>query len=159
MNALNTGLVDPAVQGLTGDSNSVAQLADLLSITVNNQDVSDGTFTETAVEVRVLPGLTGGLGSACGRQRQRAQINLARASVGPNVVPGDVGGVDTTPPPTTETPETPAPSRRGTSLGWRRPAWGSPLSSPPSSHCWQRVPIWCGRATVAITRPWPGRTR
>jgi hypothetical protein len=101
VNALNTGLVDPAVQGLTGDSNSVAQLADILSIRVNNQDVSDGTFTETAVEVRVLPGLTGGRGMALrAATGGAAQINLARASVGPNVVPGDVSGGGTTPPPT-----------------------------------------------------------
>ncbi|MEO7720333.1 MAG: choice-of-anchor G family protein [Pseudolysinimonas sp.] len=103
VNALNTGLVNPAVQGLTGDTNSVANLADVLSIKVNNQDVSDGTFTETAAEVRVLPGATtGGV----------AQINLARASVGPNVVPGEVGGVDTTPPPTDGNPGNP-----GTTLG------------------------------------------
>jgi hypothetical protein len=108
-NALNTGLVDPAVQGLTGDSDSVAMLADVLSIRVNNQDVSDGTFTETAVEVRVLPGLTGGLGTALrAASGSAAQINLARASVGPNVVPGDVGGVDTTPPPTDGNPGTTA---------------------------------------------------
>jgi len=100
VNALNTGLVDPAVQGLTGDSDSVnALLTDVLSIRVNNQEVSDGTFTETAVEVRVLPGLTGGLGTALrAATGSAAQINLARASVGPNVVPGDVGGVDTYPP-------------------------------------------------------------
>jgi hypothetical protein len=109
VNALNTGLVNPAVQGLTGDSNSVAQLADVLSIKVNNQDVSNGTFTETAVEVRVLPGLTGGLGMALrAAGGSVAQINLARASVGPNVVPGDVGGVDTTPPPTDGNPGTTA---------------------------------------------------
>ena len=110
VNALNTGLVDPAVQGLTGQSNSVAQLADVLSIKVNNQDVSNGTFTETAVEVRVLPGLTGGLGTAlrAATGGSVAQINLARASVGPNVVPGEVGGVDTTPPPTDGNPGTTA---------------------------------------------------
>src|SRR6185312_15978231 len=110
VNALNTGLVDPAVQGLTGGSNSVAQLADVLSIKVNNQDVSNGTFTETAVEVRVLPGLTGGLGTAlrAATGGSVAQINLARASVGPNVVPGEVGGVDTTPPPTDGNPGTTA---------------------------------------------------
>ena len=71
VNALNTGLVDPAVQGLTGGSDSVAQLSDVLSIKVNNQDVSNGTFTETAVEVRVLPGLTGGLGMALRGSWQR----------------------------------------------------------------------------------------
>jgi hypothetical protein len=100
VNALNTGLVNPAVQALTGDSNSVAQLADVLSVKVNNQDISNGTFTETAVEVRVLPGLTGGLGSSLRAVTggSVAQINLARASVGPNVIPGEVGGVDTNPP-------------------------------------------------------------
>jgi hypothetical protein len=108
VNALNIGLVDPAVQGLTGDSDSVASLADVLSIRVNNKDVNDGTFTETAVEIRVLPGLTGGLGTALRAGSSVAQINLARASVGPNVVPGDVGGVDTTPPPTDGNPGTTA---------------------------------------------------
>jgi len=108
VNALDAGLVDPAVHGLTGGSNSVAQLADVLSIKVNNQDVSNGTFTETAVEVRVLPGLTGGLGMGLRAARgSAAQINLARASVGPNVVPGDVGGVETTPPPTDGNPGNP----------------------------------------------------
>lgn len=109
VNALNTGLVDPAVQGLTGDSNSVAQLADVLSIKVNNQDVSKGTFTETAVEVRVLPGLTGGLGTAlpAAGSGSVAQINLARASVGPNVVSGEVGD-STTPPPSDGNPGTTA---------------------------------------------------
>jgi len=109
VNALNTGLVNPAVQGLTGDSTSVAQLADVLSIKVNNQDVSNGTFTETAVEVRVLPGLTGGLGTAlpAAGSGSVAQINLARASVGPNVVPGEVGD-STTPPPTGGNPGTTA---------------------------------------------------
>jgi hypothetical protein len=109
VNALNIGLVDPAVQGLTGDSNSVALLADLLSIRVNNQEVNDGTFTETAVEVRVLPGLAGALGTTLrATDGGAAQINLARASVGPNVVPGEVGGVDTTPPPTDGNPGTTA---------------------------------------------------
>jgi len=110
VNALNTGLIDPAVQGLTGGSHSVAQLADVLSIKVNNQDVSNGTFTETAVEVRVLPGLTGGLGMALRTATggSVAQINLARASVGPNVVPGEVGGVETTAPPTGGNPGTTA---------------------------------------------------
>ena len=108
VNALDTGLVNPAVQGLTGGSNSVAKLADVLSIKVNNQDVSNGTFTETAVEVRVLPGLTGGLGMGLrAASGSAAQINLARASVGPNVVPGEVGGVETTPPPTDGNPGNP----------------------------------------------------
>jgi len=109
VNALNTGLVDPAVQGLTGDSNSVAKLADVLSVRVNNKDISNGTFTETAVEVRVIPGLTGGLGAAPqAAAGGAAQINLARASVGPNVVSGEVGGVETTPPPNSGNPGTTA---------------------------------------------------
>ena len=109
VNALNVGLVDPAVQGLTGDSDSVGMLADVLSIKVNNQDVSDGTFTETAVEIRVLPGLTGGLGTTLrAADGSAAQVNLARASVGPNVVPGEVGGVDTNNPPTDGNPGTTA---------------------------------------------------
>ncbi len=109
VNALNVGLVNPAVQGLTGDSDSVGMLADVLSIKVNNQDVSDGTFTETAVEIRVLPGLTGGLGTTLrAGDGSAAQVNLARASVGPNVIPGEVGGVDTNNPPTDGNPGTTA---------------------------------------------------
>jgi hypothetical protein len=112
VNALNTGLVNPAVQGLTGGANSVADLSDVLSITVNNQDVSDGTFTETALQVTVLPGASGILGGG-GTSRMAsgaaAQINLARASVGPNVT-GTVGGVDTTPPGTDGNPVTTAAS-------------------------------------------------
>ena len=98
--ALDTNLVNPAVQGLTGDGDSVAALSDVLSATVNNQNISDGTFTETALIVRVLPGaggLLGGGAAATAASGAAAQINLARASVGPNVT-GTVGGVDTTPP-------------------------------------------------------------
>ncbi|MEP6843402.1 MAG: choice-of-anchor G family protein, partial [Pseudolysinimonas sp.] len=101
VNALNTGLVNPAVKGLTGDADSVGLLSNLLSITVNNQEISDGTFTETAVRVKVLPGagsLLGGKGAAAQAANGAvAQIDLARASVGPNVT-GTVGGVDTYPP-------------------------------------------------------------
>ena len=101
VNALNTGLVDPAVQGLTGGPDSVGlALSDVVSVTANNQDVTDGTFTETALQVKVLPGASGVLGgSAVGGSGPAAQINLARASVGPNVT-GTVGGVDTYPPTT-----------------------------------------------------------
>jgi hypothetical protein len=98
--ALDTNLVDPAVKGLTGDGDSVAALSDVLSATVNNQDISDGTFTETALIVRVLPGAGGLLGggmAATAASGAVAQVNLARASVGPNVT-GTVGGVDTNPP-------------------------------------------------------------
>jgi hypothetical protein len=107
VDALNSGLVDPAVQGMTGGQGSVGDaLTGALSATVNNQDVSDGTFTETALRVTVLPGISGitGAGGIGGISTARsaapgvAQVNFARASVGPNVVPGDVGGVDTFPP-------------------------------------------------------------
>jgi hypothetical protein len=108
--ALDTNLVNPAVQGLTGNGDSVAALSDVLSATVNNQDISDGTFTETALIVRVLPGaggLLGGGAAASAASGAAAQINLARASVGPNVT-GTVGGVETTPPPTDGNPGTTA---------------------------------------------------
>jgi hypothetical protein len=106
-NALNTGLVDPAVQGLSGGQGSVGSaLTDGLSATVNNQDVSDGTFSETALRVTALPGISGlagggilgGVSTARAAAPAAAQLNFARASVGPNVVPGEVGGVDTFPP-------------------------------------------------------------
>jgi hypothetical protein len=101
--ALDVGLVDPAVTGLTSDASSVgAALSDLLSITVNNQSVDNGTFTETALEVKVLQAAGSDLLGSRGLARNAAsapvaQLNVARASVGPNVT-GDVGGVDTTPP-------------------------------------------------------------
>lgn len=109
-NALNTGLIDPAVQGLVDGQGSVGSaLTDGLSATVNNQDVSDGTFNETALRVTALPGIPGisglggggilgGVSTARSAAPGAAQLNFARASVGPNVVPGDVGGVDTFPP-------------------------------------------------------------
>jgi hypothetical protein len=107
IDALNTGLVAPALQGLTGGQGSVGSaLTSALSATVNNQDVSDGTFSETALRVTALPGISGiaggsgigGVSSARTAASGAAQLNFARASVGPNVVPGDVGGVDTFPP-------------------------------------------------------------
>jgi hypothetical protein len=94
IHALDVGLIDPAVQGLLDGDDAVGiALTDLLSITINNQELSDGTFTETALRVSVL----GGNG---------AVINLAQASVGPNVtdvvddpcvVDCGVGGETTTP--------------------------------------------------------------
>jgi hypothetical protein len=94
VNALDAGLIDPAVEGLLDSDHSVgAVLTDLLSIKINNQELSHGTFTETALRVSVL----GGNG---------AVINLAQASVGPNVTQVDdedpcvdcgVGGETTTP--------------------------------------------------------------
>ncbi|MCU1417099.1 MAG: choice-of-anchor family protein [Schumannella sp.] len=91
---LDATLVDPAVEGLLDGDDAVGiALTDLLSVTINNQSLNDGTFTETALRVSVL----GGSG---------AVINLASASVGPNVtdvenpcvVDCGVGGVTTTPP-------------------------------------------------------------
>jgi hypothetical protein len=73
VDTLDTTLVDPALEGLLDGDDAVGiALTDLLSVTINNQDLSDGTFTETALRVSVL----GGSG---------AVINLAQASVGPNV--------------------------------------------------------------------------
>jgi len=79
VNSLNTGLVNPAVTGLLGDSGVGTVLRDLVSITVNVQerwtshgDVEGDMFAETAVRVAV------GQGSV-------ATVNLATAVVGPNV--------------------------------------------------------------------------
>jgi hypothetical protein len=93
-NALNTGLVDPAVSGLLDGNNAVGTaLTKVLSVKANVQGVSNGTFTETAVQVAALGGTTGG----------GAQINLATAAVGPNVTT-----ITTTdPPPTSGEPGTP----------------------------------------------------
>ncbi|MEO5920937.1 MAG: choice-of-anchor G family protein [Pseudolysinimonas sp.] len=112
--ALDLGLVTPALEGLVDGDNAVGLgLADLLSIRVNVQELSDGTFTETAMRVTVLGGLgsgLGGVGGILGAARGAdalAQVNLAAASVGPNVLNvedpcvGDcgVGGETITPPP------------------------------------------------------------
>lgn len=86
--ALDTGLVQPAVDGLLRNDGSVASaLTDALSVTANNQSVSAGTFTQSALRVRVLP--AGGSGAA--------EVRLATARVGPGVTsvtpgaPGDPG--------------------------------------------------------------------
>jgi hypothetical protein len=85
--ALQSNLVQPAVSGLLGSDASVGNaLSNILSVKLNNQDVSStGMFTETALRVGVLGGATNdGL----------ATINLAQAAVGPNVTgvtPGDPG--------------------------------------------------------------------
>ncbi len=93
VDALNSGLVEPAVDGLLDGDNAVGlALTDLVSAKANVQELSNGTFTETALRVSVL----GGSG---------AVINLAQASVGPNVTSVDdpciddcgVGGETTTP--------------------------------------------------------------
>jgi hypothetical protein len=76
VDGLNAGLVNPAVTGLLGDNGVDAALTDVLSVTVNNQEVSNGLFTETAVRVAVLRDAgAGGL----------ATVNVAAATVGPNV--------------------------------------------------------------------------
>ncbi|MCU1469521.1 MAG: choice-of-anchor family protein [Glaciihabitans sp.] len=91
-NSLQAQLIDPAVTGLLGTNASVGNaLTGALSVTLNNHDTSPtGEFTETALRVGVLPGgsATGGL----------ARVNLAAATVGPNVTtvvapgsPGDPG--------------------------------------------------------------------
>lgn len=104
IDTLDTTLVEPATQGLLDGNDAVGTaLTDLLSITINNQDLVDGTFTETAVRITVLGGV-GGFGMSRAATGV-AQINLAQASVGPNVTRvedpcvGDcgVGGETTTP--------------------------------------------------------------
>jgi len=84
-NALDTNLVDPAVTGLLGSGTSVdSALTKVLSVKLNNQSVSGGTFTETALNVTALPDGTNSL----------ATVKLASASVGPNattIVPTDPG--------------------------------------------------------------------
>ena len=107
--ALNSGLVHPATEGLlgTGDGTIGDALRDVLSIKVNIQELSLASsrgmaaaagqiFTQTAVRVSVV-------GSSV------ATVNLAQASVGPNITriidedcldPNgcDVGGETVTPP-------------------------------------------------------------
>ena len=107
--ALNLGLVTPAVDGLLDGDNAVGlALSDLLSVRVNVQELNDGTFTETAMRVTALGGL-GSVGGVLGTSVNGdglAQINLAAASVGPNVlnvedpciVDCGVGGETLTPP-------------------------------------------------------------
>jgi hypothetical protein len=93
--ALQNGLVHPALAGLVGPGTGPVSLAltKLLSVKVNLQETTTGTvggmaaatgkmFTETAVRVTVL----GGVGGS-----SLATVNLAQATVGPNVtsvVPG-----------------------------------------------------------------------
>jgi hypothetical protein len=92
--ALQVGLVDPAVEGLLDGDNALGvALPDLLSLTVNNKEISDGTFTETALRVSALNGA--------------AVVNLAAASVGPNVIE-EVGGETVTPPDEPPTGDVPA---------------------------------------------------
>jgi hypothetical protein len=75
-NALNNGLVDPALTGLLGNDSVDTVLSDLVSVKANVQDTASTpagkTFTETAVKVSVLGD-------------QLATLSLASATVGPNV--------------------------------------------------------------------------
>jgi hypothetical protein len=110
--ALDTGLVQPAVEGLLDGDDAVGiALTDILSAKVNLQELEDGTFTQTALRITALGGLGSGagLGGILGTSRTAtglAQVDLAQASVGPNVIRvedpcvGDcgVGGETTTPP-------------------------------------------------------------
>jgi hypothetical protein len=121
--ALNANLVDPAVQGLLGDTGVGTLLSDLISVRVNLQEtrlaspmgtaVATGSmFTQTAVRLTVLPGA----GSA-------AIVNVAAATVGPNVTrvvdPGCTVDCDPDPDPCTvncgsgdpDGPTTPAANR------------------------------------------------
>jgi hypothetical protein len=98
--ALDTGLVEPAVDGLLDGDNAVGvALTDLVSVKANVQELSDGTFTQTALRVSALGG-------------SAAVINLAQASVGPNVTSvedpciGDCGVGGETITPTGGTPTT-----------------------------------------------------
>ncbi|WP_010205553.1 choice-of-anchor G family protein [Salinibacterium sp. PAMC 21357] len=80
VNNLNTGLVNPAVTGLLGDTGVSTVLKDLVSIKVNvqeqltsNGDVTGNMFSETAVRVAVGNG-------------RLMTLNVATATVGPNVL-------------------------------------------------------------------------
>jgi hypothetical protein len=83
IDGLNTGLVDPAVNGLLGAAGVDSALTDALSVRVNLQETSMASpqgmavaagslFTQTAVRVSALQG-------------QLSTLNLAAATVGPNV--------------------------------------------------------------------------
>jgi hypothetical protein len=103
VNALETNLVHPATEVLLGDGigNIGDALRDVVSITANVQELSStpsggGEFTQTALRVSVLGD-------------ELATLNLAQATVGPNVTTivdpectdpdgCDVGGETTTPP-------------------------------------------------------------
>lgn len=98
VDALETGLVHPATEGLLGTGvGSVGDaLRDVLSVKANVQELSGGQFTETAIRIGVLG-------------NDLATIDLAQAIVGPNVTTivdpectdpdgCDTGGVTVTPP-------------------------------------------------------------
>jgi hypothetical protein len=96
--ALETGLVHPATEGLlgTGGGSVGDALRDVLSVQANVQELGGGQFTETAVRVSALG-------------TDLATLNLGQATVGPNVTTVvdpectdpdgcDTGGVTATPP-------------------------------------------------------------
>ena len=89
-NDIQSKVVDPTTTDLLGSGNTLgtALSNNVLSVTLNNQSVSGGKFTETALKVGVLPTATnGGL----------ATVNLASASVGPNVTTTTGGGSGSNP--------------------------------------------------------------
>uniref|UniRef100_UPI0017C689F2 choice-of-anchor G family protein n=1 Tax=Sporichthya sp. TaxID=65475 RepID=UPI0017C689F2 len=95
LGTFKTGLLGSLLAPVTSSQNNLvgpgsdlldpvfAALEDLLSIRVNVQNKSGGTFTERAIQIRVLPG-----------GNTLATVNLASASVGPGQ--GTVAGEDTT---------------------------------------------------------------
>ncbi|MBN9238892.1 MAG: hypothetical protein BGO97_04325 [Micrococcales bacterium 70-64] len=98
VDSLNTGLVNPAVDGLLGDGDSVSTvLNDLVSLKANVQELTPAAgggnmFTETALRLTVLPGENSSASAA--------RVNLAQSSVGPNatvVVPPDCTNGNCTP--------------------------------------------------------------
>ncbi|MCU1441696.1 MAG: choice-of-anchor family protein [Rhodoglobus sp.] len=126
IDSLNTGLVDPAVTGLLGAAGVDSALTDALSVRVNLQETSMASpqgmavatgslFTQTAVRVSALQG-------------QLSTLNLAAATVGPNITQvidpgctvncGPGGGGDPDPctvncgPGTPSTPSTPSATDR-----------------------------------------------
>ncbi|MBK4349086.1 choice-of-anchor G family protein [Lacisediminihabitans changchengi] len=113
VNSLNSTLVNPAVTALLGPGNTSVQkaLAGLLSVKLNVKEtrlggtqgmaVASGTvFTETALRISVLKDLG---------QSSLATLNLAQASVGPQVaVVVDPGGPTTGPTPPTDNPNDPS---------------------------------------------------
>jgi hypothetical protein len=81
VNALNSGLVDPAVTGLLGNSSVSTVLNNLVSVKANVQELTpaqtgEGSqFTQTALRISVLPNAS----------TQLATLNVAAATVGPNI--------------------------------------------------------------------------
>jgi hypothetical protein len=82
---VDTAALDAALDGLYPAVDDV--LTDVVSLTANNQDTTDGTFTETALRLNVL-NFNDGLGQAL-------NLNLAQASVGPNALVIDPANPDT----------------------------------------------------------------